>query len=485
MTDPASGEPVDAEPTSGSWARQLITNRLITAVAVSVAGMLVAVLAGRAEGAALVVPWVVLLILGLQRGSGGPDADRPLEVGLGLEQHDVVAGSPVVVNVEMSGVDGWVAARWLPAPGALARQTDADGGSSSSSAIAGPDGRVTLQLSRPAATWGTHDVGRVELAVGHRYGLTITRGQVAKPLPVRIHPRPIELRNMLAPHLMRRLTGAHQSTAIGRGIEFADIRPFGPGDSPRDINWRASARADELLVSERHPDRATDVILLVDAFVEAGHDVSTTVAQSIEAAVALADSHLSVSDRVGLIQVGGVLRWFTPGSGRLHLQRLVDGLLATKLYRTEAERSLAAVSPRVLPPRSFVIALSPLLDQRFIDTLLGLRGAGHDVAVIEFPTDVDPAIDDVQSRSARSTGPQSTSAPARLALRLWRAERDLTRERLGDHGIAVVTRMRYIEPEPDRPWTDEPWDQVLRRLGMARRRTRGTGAGSTIVGGTR
>ncbi len=319
------------------------------------------------------------------------------------------------------------------------------------------NGRTKLVCGLPARAWGSHDVGQVELRIHHRFGLTVGKGLARQTLPVRVHPHPIDLRRLLAPWHVRRLTGAHRSRTAARGIEYADIRAFGPGDSPRDINWRASARANELLVSQRHPDRSTHLILLVDSFADANLDFPAILGESIEAAMALAESHLSASDRVGLIDLGGVIRWVTPGSGRHHLQRLVDALLATRIYHSEADRAITTVPAHALPGRSFVLALSPLLDPRFVDSLYTLRGAGHDVALVELV----PTIDDSSPRWER------TEASA-LALRLWRAERDLQRDRLAEHGIAVATR--EIDDRIDRRARLEPWEQTLHLLSTSRRR---------------
>jgi uncharacterized protein (DUF58 family) len=221
------------------------------------------------------------------------------------------------------------------------------------------------------------------------------------------------------------VTGAHGSKAVGRGVEYADIRLFASGDSLREINWKASARSPDLWVSQRHPDRATDVVLLVDSFVESGHDVRTVFGMAIEGAVALADSHLAVADRVGLVELGGTVRWVRPAAGRHHIQRLSDALVSTRLHSHVADRNLALLTSRALPPRSFVVALTPLLDSRFIDALFILGAKGHDVAVIEceasWPTVEDPADE---------WGP--------LARRLWEAERQVTRDHLAEHGIAVA-----------------------------------------------
>ncbi len=38
------------------------------------------------------------------------------------------------------------------------------------------------------------------------------------------------------------LIGAHSSAQRGRGLEFQEVRPYTPGDDPRSIDWRVTAR---------------------------------------------------------------------------------------------------------------------------------------------------------------------------------------------------------------------------------------------------
>ena len=58
--------------------------------------------------------------------------------------------------------------------------------------------------------------------------------------------------------------------AEGRGHRVRRHAPVrGPGDPLKRVNWRASARRNELWVNESHPERNTDVILFVDSFAEA------------------------------------------------------------------------------------------------------------------------------------------------------------------------------------------------------------------------
>ncbi|MGI9605123.1 MAG: DUF58 domain-containing protein [Acidimicrobiales bacterium] len=396
------------------------TERFLTAVVLTVSAALVAVLGGRPDAAVLVAPWLVLMTLGLSRRR-----DHSPKITVRTSTDRVLAGDDVELTTTLVGSAGTVRVSCRPSDGFWRADSPTAVPVEEAMAL----GRADVTMSLAAHQWGQHDLGRVHVEITDPFGLFRSGASTAAPTNLLVHPTPTDLHDLLTPWLVRRISGAHGSKEVGRGVEYADIRPYTPGDSLREINWRASARSNELWVSQRHPDRASDVILLVDSFVESGHDVKTVVGLAIEAAVALAESHLAVSDRVGLVELGGVVRWVSPGTGRLQLQRLTDALLSTSLYANASERNLGVIPPRALPPRSFVVALSPLLDERFIDSLFVMSGRGHDVAVIECPSSLasrdNTAPDVVELRSA--------------ALDLWEAERQVIRDHLADHGVAIAS----------------------------------------------
>ncbi|MGH1492895.1 MAG: DUF58 domain-containing protein [Acidimicrobiales bacterium] len=425
------------------------TIRLPVAVMITVIGALSAILWGRPDAALLAIPWAVLLVVGL---SGSKS--QPVSGTITSDSNRVVSGEAISVSAKLTGASGWLLAICRPTSGfstsrsdgavepddedpqvksdsepdsAPESESDSDqrGDVTAVAAVAKPGRSTEVTFTLNTSAWGNHDVGRIDLEVTEPFGLLRWSGSLHVSNEVRVHPRPIDLQRLLAPWHVRRLSGAHRSRSVGQGIEYADIRQFAAGDSLRDINWRASARSDELWVSQRHPERSTDVVLLLDTFVESGHDIDAVLGLAIEAAIGLAESHLSVSDRVGLIEIGGIMRWVTPGAGRHQLQRLVDALLATTLYENASDRHILSIPPRALPPRSFVVALSPLLDPRFVEGLSVLRAAGHDVSVIDCP----PTLDSFEG--------DSWSESARVAYRLWSIERTITRDQLAERGIAV------------------------------------------------
>ncbi len=60
------------------------------------------------------------------------------------------------------------------------------------------------------------------------------------------------------------LTGMHPSPKPGSSPEFREYRSFRPGDSPRDIDWRASARRDETLLRLRDDETRLSCRILLD-----------------------------------------------------------------------------------------------------------------------------------------------------------------------------------------------------------------------------
>ena len=391
---------------------------------VTITGLTIAILAGRPEAVVMTAPWTVLLILGFANAQPGE-----VDVGVSVDVERLIVGDVVEVTTTVGGISGLIDISCLPTEAFWPDTIDEESHGRGLVHDALRKGRPSVRVPLTAAQWGVHDVGRVALTVTEPYGLFRWSGYVDEPQHVRVHPRPSQIRSLVSPTLVRSVTGAHMSRLSGRGVEYADIRPFSSGDSLRDINWKASARSQDLWISLRHPDRATDVVLLLDSFIEPGHDVRTVLGLAIEGAIALADSHLGVSDRVGLVQLGGTVRWLSPGAGRHQLERITDQLLSSGLHSHTADRNLALIMSRALPPRSFVMALTPLLDDRFIEALFILIAHGHDVGVVE-----------CSAAPQELTDAHDTSA--RLAGRIWEAKRQVVRDRLLEQGIAVATWRR-------------------------------------------
>jgi uncharacterized protein (DUF58 family) len=393
------------------------TRKLGAYTGVVALGLLGALVGGLPELVAVVAPFAVLLLAGLV-GARPPRLDARVE----LDGERVVEGQAVRLDLELAAgaaveqvevlvdVPAGLAVEGAPNPTALAL------------AVGEP---VRLGWTVHGRRWGLYRLGRVWLRVRDRFGLFHYETLVDGHLPLRVYPSAEALNALIRPHDTRVSAGEQVARAKGDGIEFADLRPFVPGDRVRRINWRASARRGALWVNEAHPERNADIVLFLDTFAEARGATGGTLDAAVRAATALAARYLSRRDRVGLVRLGGTLEWLLPAAGPEHLHRVVSSLLEADATPSYVDKGLALVPPRTLPPGALVIAVTPLLDERGGAILVDLHARGWDLAVIE----VSPL-------------PFTTTPPGEfgaLAERLWRLQREAVRARYERLGIAVVT----------------------------------------------
>ena len=192
------------------------------------------------------------------------------------------------------------------------------------------------------------------------------------------------------------------------------------------MNWRATLRLGTLHVTQHHRERNADVVLLLDSLSAVGPEGGTVVDIAVRGATALAVAYLARKDRVGLIEYGGQPRWVKPGSGRSQFQRLIDTLLDASVVFSYVTRDLELVPPRILPPQALILALSPLLDARFVKAATDLAARGFDLIVIA----VSPAT------AVRAAG--GWTPVADVAARLWALERRAQLDEYRRQGLTIV-----------------------------------------------
>jgi uncharacterized protein (DUF58 family) len=273
-----------------------------------------------------------------------------------------------------------------------------------------------IRANRP----GRFTVGRVLVRWSDGSGTVVGRGTGGTPATIEARPLPSTLKLLVRPERVRATSGDRVARLAADGIEFADVREEHAGALERRINWRATARRGTTCVNTHHPERSTDVVLLVDTFSEA------MLPPVVAIAVSLAETYLKRHDRIGLVSFGGVLDWVEPGSGPSHLERIRRSLLSSEAYFSYAWKTADVIPRRLFPLGCLVLAVSPLGDERFTSTLASLRSRGVDLAIIEVEPKSLPA--DLDSTSA-----------GRLAQRIVAMERDELRRRFWWFGVPVVT----------------------------------------------
>jgi uncharacterized protein (DUF58 family) len=220
--------------------------------------------------------------------------------------------------------------------------------------------------------------------------------------------------------------GNYVSPQFGAGLEPAEIRPFAPGDRVRQINWPASLRLGRLYVTQFHQERNADVVLLLDTLAETGAHPNSSLDASIRAIAALASGYIARKDRVGFVEFGGYLRWVKPAAGRRQLETLLQAAVPATPIFTYVARDLEYVPATALPRQALIVAVSPVIDERFIRAIVNRVGRGYDLLLLA----VSPA------ELTRRVLPASPLADA--ACELWKLEIGARVRELRNAGITVV-----------------------------------------------
>jgi uncharacterized protein (DUF58 family) len=284
--------------------------------------------------------------------------------------------------------------------------------------VAQPSARWVVRPDR----WGRYSPGTVRVSARSGFGGFQALLPVALH-PVEVFPRPVRMRPRLVPAELLRRIGEHTGRAVGDGVEFAGIRPYVPGDQLRDVNRPVSLRRGQLHVNQRAAARAADLVVMIDAFGEAGPVSEHAMDVAVHGAAALVTAYLKVSDRAGLVVLGGILRWLGPASGDRQFYRIAETMLAAR-YDSFVTPDIGRIPRTALPPGTLVVVFSPLLDPRGFGALTDLRQRRFPLIVVDTLRDEPPG----------RTGPPN----AQLALRLWHLDRAATRSTLRALGVPVL-----------------------------------------------
>ena len=194
------------------------------------------------------------------------------------------------------------------------------------------------------------------------------------------------LRWPLAHRLGTHTAGDERSRYLGPGVEYADVREYGPGDDARLIDWELTARSDRPYVRLSHQERGLDVWLLVDT--SRSLDWGTTRMLKREAALELVDLTTILlarhGGRVGAIVFDTEMRKvFAPRGGRQGRLWLLSRLEAESATTGEIGRTdLAAAlhrAARLIRRPSLVIIISDFLADPGWEQPMKTLSLRHDV----------------------------------------------------------------------------------------------------------
>ncbi len=209
------------------------------------------------------------------------------------------------------------------------------------------------------------------------------------------------------------MTGLHRSPRKGFSVEFAEYRPYLPGDDLRYIDWKIAARSDRWVVRQYEEETNLRASIVLDvsrsmdwsgaalrtAGASAGEAAArlTKLAYAERLAAALALLLLRQRDAVGLVRFDERIRTAVAPRARTgQWRRIVSSLEEPGAGRASSAGIALQQAARLINRRGMVVLISDLLMEmdEVESAMRGLRAVGHDVTVLHV---MDPAERDLPS----------------------------------------------------------------------------------------
>lgn len=371
-----------------------LTGRFVLLVAL---GVVPVVLLGSTTAAAFGVlgGWLLLVML-----LGGVDlalaaSPRRLAVSRVLPARvrlgEAVTSELYLTNEGPRRLRGVVRDAWQPSAGAGNNRT-------SVSLPAGERRLVELTL-RPTRR-GERTASHVTVRSSGPMGLCARQATLVAPARIRVLP-PFHSRKHLPSRISRlkELDGRTSVLVRGQGTEFDSLREYVRGDDVRSIDWRATARRNDVVVRTWRPERDRRIVIVIDT----GRTSAARVADeprldtAFEAALLLAALASRAGDRVDFLAWDRRVRARVQGaSGAELLSRMVDGMALIEPELIEMDwTALPAQIRGITGQHALVVLLTPMDAPGASTGLLSVLGQLTQRHTVLVASVTDPSVADV------------------------------------------------------------------------------------------
>lgn len=180
--------------------------------------------------------------------------------------------------------------------------------------------------------------------------------------------------------------GEYHSAFKGRGMSFAEVREYQPGDDVRDIDWNVTARLNRPHIKIFEEERELTVMLMVD--VSGSLDFGTRVRSQrelvTEIAATIAFSAIQNNDKIGVIFFSDrIEKFIPPKKGRRHILCIIRELLD---FRPQSRKTDVGIGieylMRAINKRCISFLLSDFINTPDFSRPLMVAARKHDIVAV-------------------------------------------------------------------------------------------------------
>jgi uncharacterized protein (DUF58 family) len=255
-------------------------------------------------------------------------------------------------------------------------------------------------------------------------------------------------------------SGEYHSAFKGRGMAFAEVREYMPGDEIRTIDWNVTARFNEPYVKVFQEERELTMMLIVDVSGSSDFGTKAQLKKELiaELCAVLAFSAAQNNDKIGVILFSEDVELFIPPKkGRKHILRIIRDLL--EFEPNKKGTNLNAVLRHfnnAIKKRTIAFVISDFQSENSLEDVFKIVNKRHDLIgiQIEDPMEAElPKMGIVKLRDSE-TGITKWVNTSRKSIRTnWKASgikrnRELQNafRKSGVDYVKIQTGSSYIKP---------------------------------------
>lgn len=284
---------------------------------------------------------------------------------------------------------------------------------------------------------GHYTVGPIRVTSGDAFGLFQAHREFHSRASVTVYPRVHQIEGLVVPLSQPFGPVRTRERAFEDPSNHAEIRDYRPGDNPRHIHWKTSARVGEMMVREYELNATTQMLIFPDLFKGAQVNRSAeggpaTEETAIEIAASLASLGLQRKIDVGMICHGSERVVVSPGRGQRTFHEVLEVLSRVEADGFLAMEQVLEMEAASLPGKATLVVITPRLTPRLAEVLIRLRTNHQVMLVLLDPASfgASPAAQSEAAATADSDQPVSLTgllAMRRVAVYLVSAGDDLRR----------------------------------------------------------
>ena len=314
-----------------------------------------------------------------------------------------------------------------------------------------PDEKKIVQYRVTPLNRGEYEFGNVNIFLTTMLGLLERRWVHDYPMMVPVYPSLVQMKQMELKAFERisiQQGGVKKMRRIGHSYEFEQIKPYVRGDDYRSINWKATGRANALMVNQYEDEKAQQVYCLIDKSrtMKMPFDGLSLMDYAVNSTLVIANIALQKQDRVGMITFSDIIGTTVKAERRPNqLNLLLQTLYREKARPNEANYELMYRAVRnLIRGRSMLLFFTNFESMYAAERVLPLLrklNAQHLVVVVFFE---NTEIQSLVETPAESVFEVYTHTVARKQL----SEKAQIAQKMRQYGIQVIlTRPEDLSAE--------------------------------------